>query len=72
VAIVALLLLLIAVSAASHLVIPPLCIILLPVFLFAMVKLEEPERLPCNFDCRLSFESEQASLFQRPPPLTLI
>ena len=69
VAVVTVLLLIVAVGAASHHVAVPLCAILLPVFLFAMVEIEE-RRLAGVGDagCHRLLNSEHPSFFQRPPP----
>jgi hypothetical protein len=69
VAVVGLLVLLLAVTTASHHLFVPLCFVLLPVFLFGRVENSE-QRLSIAFGCdaRHSSDPDRSALFQRPPP----
>ncbi|MDE1176808.1 MAG: hypothetical protein PW789_09390 [Edaphobacter sp.] len=66
-AVVSLLLLVVLLSAVSHSPAAVCCLVLVPVFLFALLELpscetaEEPERAT-------GFDDASPSLFQRPPP----
>ncbi|HMF53846.1 MAG TPA: hypothetical protein VK593_05820 [Edaphobacter sp.] len=69
VALLGLILLIVALGAASHHVVASLCIVLFPIFLFAVVEDEERRLADLERSPTRPCEPERPSLFQRPPPL---
>jgi len=68
-ALVALVLLVMVVASASHVVAAPLFVVLSPVFLFAMIEIEDRSPIYLEREELLPPEPVRPSLFQRPPPL---
>lgn len=70
IALVSLLLLIVALGAVNHhAAVPLFCVVLLPVFLFGIVELEQRQSVvTSDIRCCGALNLERPLLFQRPPP----